>query len=92
MDSAQQGLDPKEYHETEHQDIPEVEVSSPQGKKKTLSERSMQGISCTQTKLEIVMPKIPEGVKEENEMVGGVETIKYFDHDVVDTIKFPYLA
>jgi hypothetical protein len=34
MDSVQQGLEPEEEHETEHQGIPEVGVSSPQGKKK----------------------------------------------------------
>jgi hypothetical protein len=25
-------------------------------------------------------------------MVGGVDTMKYFDHDVVETVKFPNLA
>jgi hypothetical protein len=42
--------------------------------------------------LEIVMPKILEGVKEDDEMVGGVDTMKYFDHDMADTVKFPDLA
>jgi hypothetical protein len=39
-----------------------------------------------------VMPQIPEGVKADDEMVGGVNTMKYSDHDVADAIKFPYLA
>jgi hypothetical protein len=39
-----------------------------------------------------VMPKNPKGVKTEDNMVGGVDRLKYFDHDVSDTIKFPYLA
>jgi hypothetical protein len=43
-------------------------------------------------KYEIVMPKILEGVKVDEDMVGGIETIKYFDHDVVDTVKFSYLV
>ena len=40
----------------------------------------------------IVMPKVPKGVKTDDNMVGGVDRIKYFDHDVSDAIKFPYLA
>jgi hypothetical protein len=35
---------------------------------------SVQGIPCPQEELMIVMPKIPEGVKEDDEMVGGVNT------------------
>jgi hypothetical protein len=35
-----------------------------------------------------MMPNIPKGVKVEDEMVGGVDTIKYYDHDVADTTKF----
>jgi hypothetical protein len=38
------------------------------------------------------MPKIPEGVKEDDEIVGGVDTMKYSDHDMADTVKFPYLV
>jgi hypothetical protein len=38
------------------------------------------------------MPKVPKGVKTDDNMVGGVDRIKYFDHDVSDAIKFPYLA
>ena len=38
------------------------------------------------------MPKILEGVKDKDEMVGGVDTIKYFDHGVADAVKFLYLA
>jgi hypothetical protein len=48
----------------------------------------VQGISCTQAELVIMMPKIPEGVKVEDEMVGGVDTIKYSNHDVADAVKF----
>jgi hypothetical protein len=39
-----------------------------------------------------VMPIIPKGVKPDDNMVGGVNSLKYSDHDVSDTIKFPYLA
>jgi hypothetical protein len=42
--------------------------------------------------LAIVMPKIPEGVKVDDEMVGGVDTIRYSDHDVADAVKFPDLV
>jgi hypothetical protein len=38
------------------------------------------------------MPKIPKGVKVDDKMVGGVDALKYSDHDVVDTVKFPDLA
>jgi hypothetical protein len=38
------------------------------------------------------MPKILEGVKANNEMVGGVDNMKYSDHDMADTVKFPDLA
>jgi hypothetical protein len=38
------------------------------------------------------MPKIPNKVKIEDKMVGGVDILKYFDHDVSDTIKFPHLV
>jgi hypothetical protein len=31
------------------------------------------------------MPKILEGVKEDDEMIGGVNTMKYLDHDVEDS-------
>ena len=34
------------------------------------------------------MPKIPEGVKVDDEMIGGVNTMKYSDHDVEYTVKF----
>jgi hypothetical protein len=42
----------------------------------------------TQEELTIVMPKIPDGVKVDDEMIGGVNNMKYSDHDVADTIKF----
>jgi hypothetical protein len=42
--------------------------------------------------LGIVMPKIPNGVKTGDNMVGGVDSLKYSNHDVSDAIKFPYLA
>jgi hypothetical protein len=41
-----------------------------------------------QAEVTLVMPKIPEGVQIDDEMVGGVNTMKYSDHDVADTIKF----
>jgi hypothetical protein len=66
-------------------------VFSPQGKKKSRAEISAQGIQHTQAELEIIMPKILERVKENDEMVGGVNTMKYSDHDVAYIIKFPDL-
>jgi hypothetical protein len=38
------------------------------------------------------MPKIPKGVKTTNNLVGGVDGLKYSDHDVSDAIKFPDLV
>jgi len=38
------------------------------------------------------MPNISEGVKFDDEMVGGVDTIRYSNHDVVDIVQFPYLV
>jgi hypothetical protein len=42
--------------------------------------------------LAIGMPKILEGVKVDDEMVGGVDTIRYSNHDVADVVKFLYLV
>jgi hypothetical protein len=42
--------------------------------------------------LSIVMPKIPNEVKTGDNMVGGVDDLKYSDHDVSDATKFPDLA
>jgi hypothetical protein len=42
--------------------------------------------------LEIVMLKILKGVKVDDEMVGGLDTITYYDHDVAEVVKFPYLV
>jgi hypothetical protein len=42
--------------------------------------------------LAIVMPKFSKGVKTDDDMVGGVYSLKYYDHDVSDAIKFPDLA
>jgi hypothetical protein len=52
----------------------------------------VQGVQHTQAELGIVMPKIPNKVKTEDNMVGGVDSLKYSDHDVSDATKFPYLA
>jgi hypothetical protein len=38
------------------------------------------------------MPQIQEVVKADDEMVGGVNTMKYSNHDVTDAIKFLDLA
>jgi hypothetical protein len=37
----------------------------------------VQGVQRTQEELAIVMSKIPEGVKVDDEMVGGVDGLKY---------------
>jgi hypothetical protein len=52
---------------------------------------SAQGVQCIQAELVIVMPKIPKGVKTDDNMVGGVDSLKYSNHDVSDAIKFPHL-
>jgi hypothetical protein len=54
-------------------------------------ESSAQGVHRTTEELAIVMSKIPEGVNVDDEMVGGVEGLKYSYHDVSDAIKFLYL-
>jgi len=38
------------------------------------------------------VPQIHEGVKVDGEMLGCVKKLKYDDHDVADTIKFPDFA
>jgi hypothetical protein len=38
------------------------------------------------------MPKIPNEVKTRHNMVGGVYSLKYSEHDVFDTTKFLYLV
>jgi hypothetical protein len=35
-----------------------------------------------------MIPKIPKGVKADDEMVGGVDAIRYSDHDVADVVNF----
>jgi len=37
---------------------------------------------------EIILPCIPEGVQLGPELLGLIEKIKYFDHDVADEAKF----
>jgi hypothetical protein len=43
-------------------------------------------------KLEIVIPQILEGVKVDEKMIGGLNTMKYSDHGIADAIKFPDLT
>jgi hypothetical protein len=52
----------------------------------------VHGVQHVQAELAIVMPKIPKGVKVEDDMVGGVDALKYSDHDMSDAINFSYLA
>jgi hypothetical protein len=52
----------------------------------------VKGVQCIQAELAIVMQKIPKGVKIDDNMLGGVDSLKYSKHDVSDTINFPYLA
>jgi len=65
-----------------------VRTSSPQGKNKVRVESSAYGVQRTQEEIAIVMKKIPEGVKADSDMVGGVKGLKYSGHDVSDAIKF----
>jgi hypothetical protein len=41
---------------------------------------------------EIVLPRIPEGVQVEPQLLGHVGKLKYSDHDVSDETKYPKLA
>jgi hypothetical protein len=66
MESTQQGLELESEKEIEKVGG----VLSPQGKKKLRAESSMQGVQCTHAKLSIVMLKIPNEVKNGNNMVG----------------------
>jgi hypothetical protein len=52
----------------------------------------VQGIQRVHAKLAIVMTKIPKGVKTNDNMAGGINSLEYSDHDVSDAIKFPDLA
>jgi hypothetical protein len=52
----------------------------------------MQGMQRTHAELSIVMPKIPNEVKTGDNIVGGVDSLKYYDHDVSNAIKFPDLV
>jgi hypothetical protein len=38
------------------------------------------------------MPTFPKGEKVDYDMVGGVDSLKYSNHDVSNAIKLPYLA
>jgi hypothetical protein len=64
---------------------------SSKGNKRVREESSAQGIQRVQEELAIVMPKIPKGVKTDDNMVGGDDSLKYSDHDVSNALKFPYL-
>ena len=92
MGSTQQGLDMESLHETDQEVVQQGGVSSPKGKNKARTKSSVQGVQCVHAELAIVMPKIPKGVKIDDNMVAGVDILKYSDHDVLDTIKIPYLA
>jgi hypothetical protein len=43
-------------------------------------------------KYPLVMPDIPDGVIIDEDMLGKVSQLKYADHDITDTTKFPELA
>jgi hypothetical protein len=67
-------------------------VSSPQGKKKMRAKISTQGMQCTQEEISIVISKIPNEVKNGDNMVGGVDDLEYSNHDVLDaTLGTPML-
>jgi hypothetical protein len=51
----------------------------------------VQGVQHAQAELVIIMPKIPDGVKVDKEMIGGVNGKRFSDHDIVDVVKFPNL-
>jgi hypothetical protein len=79
-------------HKIEQEVYQRVGYHPHKGKRRCRAESSAQGVQRTQEELAIVMPKIPKGVKTDDNMVGGVDSLKYSDHDVSDAIKFPDLA
>jgi hypothetical protein len=69
-----------------------VGASSPQAKWKGHIESSVHRGSQPQVEGTLVLPKILNGVRIDDDMVDGVTSIKYSDHDVEDIVKFPDLA
>jgi hypothetical protein len=47
---------------------------------------------CKQPEASIVLPCIPEGVQATPGLLGCIEKLRYADHDVSDTRKFPEFA
>jgi hypothetical protein len=39
-----------------------------------------------------VLPRIPDGVQVDLQLLGHIRKLKYFDHDVSDETKYPKLA
>jgi hypothetical protein len=69
-----------------------VGASSPQAKHKGHIESSVHGGSQPQVEGTLVLPKILSRVRVDDDMVDGVTSIKFYDHDMEDVTKFPDLA
>jgi hypothetical protein len=79
-------------HSVGHEGVPGVGDSSPPTKQKDQVERSTHEGSQPQVEGTLIFPKLLSGVQVDDDMVGGVTTIKYSDHDVINVTKFPDLA
>jgi hypothetical protein len=42
--------------------------------------------------IEIVLPRIPEGLQVDSQLLGHIRKLEYFDHDIVDKTKYPEVA
>jgi hypothetical protein len=92
MGSAPQSHKPEVGQVTVHKGVLEVGASSPQAKWKGQAKSSMHRGSQPQAEGTMVLPKLTNGVWVNDDIVSGVTSIKYFDHDVVDVTKFPDFA
>jgi hypothetical protein len=92
MGSAPQNHELEVGKEIVHEDVLEVGSSSPQAKRKNHPESSTQGGSQPQVEGTLVLPNILKGVHVDDDMVGAVNSIKYFYHEVVYVAKFPDLT
>jgi hypothetical protein len=88
MGSVPQSHEPEVAQEAVHEGVPEVGASSPQAKWKGQAESSVHGGSQPQVEGTLVLPKILSGVCVDDDMVGGVTSIKYSDHDVAMSLNF----
>jgi hypothetical protein len=78
--------------ETEGEEEEEVEEELAEENPAVGQKRKTPGAPSKQTSVEIMLPHIPDVVIVVEDMLGKVEKLKYADHDVTDTTKFPDLV